>query len=202
MLEADQTPKYGLLRDTELPVASPLLFIADGPDSTDASPKRYDDEGQPVNETLLIDSGHLVGLLNDRYHAHLHGFGPPGNGYRQGYPYPPLPRMAGLHVRPGTTSSSDILSSIDKGIFVKSIQHGHTLSSSKQFQLLVKEGFYIENGELTYPVSNLLIQGDCLQALENITGIGDDLPTTPYIVKCVKEGQTVPVSGKRSVRVD
>ena len=194
MLEADQTPKYGILDQLRHPLASPLLSIADGPASADPSSSLFDDEGHPANETILIESGQLTNLLSDRYHAHLHGFDPSGNGYRQSYQHPPLPRMSGLHVLPGTASPGDIISSINEGVYVKSIQHGHTLSSSKHFELVVKEGFYIENGELTYPVSNLVIRGDCLNALKNIIHIGNDLPVTPCTVKCVKVGQTIPVS--------
>ena len=60
-----------------------------------------DDEGTPSNATTLIEDGVLVGYMQDRQNARLMGVKPTGNGRRESYAHPPMPRMTNTYMLSG-----------------------------------------------------------------------------------------------------
>ena len=154
----------------------------------------YDDEGVPGTLTLLIEDGDLKQVLTDRHQAYLLNIPHTGNGRRSSYQHPPLPRMSSLYMKSLSDSPFEILSSVQQGIYVKSIDQGSTLPGSNQFNLHVNDAQRIENGTLTSPLSNLVIRGEGISTLQKIDRIGSDAPECPATVLCHKQGQVLPVS--------
>lgn len=153
-----------------------------------------DDEGIHTKPINLVVQGHLQRVLTDKYHAALLDVQNTGHGRRQNYRHAPLPRMNTLYLHPGTARNEDLVSSVKEGIYVKSISHGQTHTHNQQVLLEIQEGYYIKDGHLTHPLSNVTIEGKGIEMLNHIEGIGDDLPSTPQMVQCIKEQQIVPVS--------
>ncbi len=60
-----------------------------------------DDEGNAPQSTTLIENGILRGYMNDRISAKQLGVKPSGNGRRQAYNHPPMPRMTNTYLRAG-----------------------------------------------------------------------------------------------------
>jgi len=56
-----------------------------------------DDEGTPSGKNTLIEDGVLVGYMQDRQNARLMGVNPTGNGRRESYAHPPMPRMTNTY---------------------------------------------------------------------------------------------------------
>ena len=60
-----------------------------------------DDEGQPTQETVLIENGILKGYLSDKLSSKLMGIADTGNGRRESYEHIPMPRMTNTYMLPG-----------------------------------------------------------------------------------------------------
>lgn len=189
-LEADVMADHGLGE----PVAAPEVTLVDDatvPDARGAFP--VDDEGTPAQRTPLIQNGMLCGFLTDRRRAHRYGLPCTGNGRRQHYRHAPLPRMTNLLLEPGTVNPADLMADINDGLFVQKFGQGQVWPDGT-FSLTVREGFRIENGHRTHPVTNVVVQGKGWESLRNIAGIGNDFVLDTARGQCKKNGQVVPVS--------
>src|SRR5277367_3521940 len=60
-----------------------------------------DDEGQPTQETVLIENGILKGYLSDKLSSKLMGLADTGNGRRESYEHIPMPRMTNTYMLAG-----------------------------------------------------------------------------------------------------
>jgi TldD protein len=70
------------------------------------------------------------------------------------------------------------------------------------FTFYVKNGFLIEDGRLTRPVTDVNLIGNGMDVLNKVDMVADDLEIVNSAFTCGKAGQSVPVSiGMPSVRV-
>ena len=193
LLEADQYNTYPIAGIGERCTAIPIS-ISDDPNHVSLYERStHDDEGTPTECSDLIVDGFLHQVLTDRFHAAQLHMTRTGNGRRQNYRHAPLPRMTTLFMHPGIATNESLIGGVKEGIYVKSISHGQTHADNQQIRLDVREGYYIKNGRLTHPVSNVTIEGKGLEILNHIEGVGNDPPSTPQMVLCKKKEQVVPV---------
>ncbi|MCX7991578.1 MAG: TldD/PmbA family protein [Proteobacteria bacterium] len=150
-----------------------------------------DDEGTPARETVLIEKGVLINYLYDKFYAYKHRKTSTGNGRRQSYNFKPYPRMSNTYILPGNDNVFDIIKSIDKGVYVGKMGGGQVNTLTGDFIFEIQDGYFIEGGELTYPLKNLSIIGNGPKVLNDIEAVGNDFGTA--IGTCGKEGQGVPV---------
>ena len=75
-----------------------------------------DDEGTPTQRTVLIEDGKLVGYMQDRQNARLMGVAPTGNGRRQSFAHPILPRMTNTLMLGGDKSPDEVIKAAKNGI--------------------------------------------------------------------------------------
>ncbi len=73
----------------------------------------------------------------------------------------------------GNKNTEGLIASLDKGILVTGFNGGNSNSTTGDFSYGV-EGFLIENGKLTQPVSEMNITGNMLTLCNNILEIGND----------------------------
>jgi TldD protein len=109
-----------------------------------------DDEGTPSHCTTLIEDGVLVGFMQDRLNARLMGVKPTGNGRRQSYAHAPMPRMTNTYMLAGDRHPDEILKSIKKGLFAKSLGRPGRHHVCKF--VFSARAYLIENGRITRPV--------------------------------------------------
>jgi TldD protein len=64
---------------------------------------------------VLIEDGILKGYMQDRQNARLMGVAPTGNGRRQSYASPVMPRMTNTYMLGGDKDPAEILASVKKG---------------------------------------------------------------------------------------
>lgn len=131
--------------------------------------RTIDDEGYPTRKNTLIEKGVLKGYLCDRLGGRRLGMTSTGSGRRQGYMYAPVARMSNTYLATGDDEEEDLLASIDEGLYVKSFGGG---SGGREFSLEVKEGYWIHNGEITWPVKGLMLTGKGLELLQKVDGVG------------------------------
>ena len=83
-------------------VAAPgVTVVDDGTIDGRRGSLSIDDEGTPTSRTVLIEDGILKGYMQDRQNARLMGVAPTGNGRRQSYAAPVMPRMTNTYMLGG-----------------------------------------------------------------------------------------------------
>ncbi|WP_255363840.1 TldD/PmbA family protein [Candidatus Frackibacter sp. WG12] len=151
-----------------------------------------DDEGHPAQETVLIQDGKLTDYMYDFKTAKKEGRESTGNGRRQSYRNPPIPRMTNTFIAPGESTPDEIIGSVDKGLYAKSLSGGQVEPATGDYTFTVAEGYLIENGKITEPVRGATLVGNGPKSLHRITMVGNDLKHAPGM--CGKEGQSVPAA--------
>jgi TldD protein len=152
-----------------------------------------DDEGQATTRVVLIDKGILVQYLQSRKTARRMGTEPTGNGRRENYRHIPIPRMRNTFLASGGDSPEAILRDLDRGLLVKHMGGGQVDTVTGNFVFQVREGYWVEKGEVRYPVKNATLSGCGPEVLAQLTRIAGDLKHFD-IGTCGKDGQGVPVS--------
>jgi TldD protein len=185
------------------PVARPFVNIVDDAATPGARGAiNVDDEGNAAGTTRLVEGGVLATYLHDSISARHYGVSPTGNGRRESYRHPPIPRMRSTYMLPGPHRTEEIIRSVKKGIYCVNFSNGQVAIGAGDFTFYVKNGWLIEDGKLTRPVKDVNVIGNGPQALERVDMVSDDLAIDEGGWTCGKDGQSVPVSqGLPTVRV-
>jgi PmbA protein len=155
-------------------VASPRVTIVDDPLMPQGLGSRpFDGEGLPSRPTVLVDRGVLASYLLDTYSARRLGLSATGHAAREdgggvtvGY--------TNLYLEPGPWTPEEILRSVDRGLYVTElIGFGMNFATGDYSRGAV--GFWIEGGELAYPVEEITVAGNLRQMLQDVEMVGRDL---------------------------
>jgi TldD protein len=175
-------------------VASELVSVVDDGTIPDLRGTiNIDDEGNAPERTMLVENGILLGYLHDRISAAHYGVEPTGNGRRESFRHPPIPRMRNTYMLPGPHHPKDIIGSVKNGMYAEEFANGEVFIGSGDFSFSVKLGYLIQGGRLTRPVKNVNIIGNGPQVLNAISMVGNDLRHSEDGATCSKDGQGVPV---------
>jgi TldD protein len=185
-------------------VASPLCTVYDDGRRENLNGSiNFDDEGIASRNTLLIEKGRLAGYLHSRETAAKMGAQPTGNGRRQSFNFPPLPRMTNTYLQGGDATSEDIIRSVDKGIYARFFSGGSVNTTTGDFTFVPMEAFLIEKGRITAPLSNVLLLGNGPEVLKRVSMVGNDMQISDNLWECGKMGQMIPVTvGTPTIKVD
>ena len=160
----------------------------------------FDDEGAPAERTVLFEDGVLRGMLYDRLRAEKDGVASTGNGRRQSYAHPPIPRMTNSYILNGGADAGDVLTSTERGVYVTALGGGQTNPATGDFVFGVSEGWRIENGEVAAPVRGANLIGRAIEVMSSVDAVAGDFDTWEGV--CGKDGQGVPVgSGSPTLRI-
>jgi PmbA protein len=133
----------------------------------------FDGEGLASRRTVLLDRGVLSSYLLDTYSARKLGLRATGHAAREtgggvtvGY--------TNLHLEPGPHTPEEIIRSIDRGLYVTElIGFGINFVTGDYSRGAV--GYWIEKGELAYPVEEITIAGNLRDMYRQIEMVGNDL---------------------------
>ena len=161
-----------------------------------------DDEGTAGQATVLVENGTLRSYMHDRISATHYGVEPTGNGRRQSFRHPPLPRMRNTYMLPGPYAPEEIIASVKRGLYAQTFTNGVVRIGAGDFTFYVKTGYWIEDGKLGRPIKDANVIGSGPQCLERTVMVGCDLVHDESAWTCGKDGQSVPVSiGLPTVKV-
>ena len=185
-------------------VASDLVTVVDdGTIPNRRGSLNVDDEGVPTRRNVLIENGILRGYMQDRLNSRLMGQEATGNGRRESYAHPPMPRMTNTFMLAGQDDPADIIRSVDHGLYAVNFGGGQVDITSGRFVFSASEAYLIEGGRVTAPVKGATLIGNGPEALTRVTRVGHDLALDEGVGTCGKEGQSVPVGvGLPTIRID
>jgi PmbA protein len=155
-------------------VAAPSVTIIDDATLTDGLASRpFDAEGVKSSSLTLIENGVLKTYVCDSYSARRLNSKVTGNASRS-YQSAPGVGATNLFLKNGTTDPKDIVKSVKNGLYLMEMFGSGVNSVTGDFSQGAS-GFWIENGEITYPVQEITIAGNVLKVLKNVQAIGNDL---------------------------
>jgi TldD protein len=152
-----------------------------------------DDEGTPTERTVLVDDGILRSYLHDRLSAAHYRLPSTGNGRRQSFRFPPLPRMRNTYLLNGTRDPNEIIASVERGLYAEDFSNGQVHIGGGDFTFFLKRGRMIEKGRLTHVVKDVNLIGNGPKVLTTLDLVGNDLELVSSGGYCGKDGQRVPV---------
>ncbi len=171
-----------------------VTLIDDGTFAHGRGTMVMDDEGTPAKKNVLIENGILRNYMYDSFNAGLMKTESTGNARREDFKHPPLPRMTNTYIAAGQDDPDDMIRSVRSGLLARSLGHGQVDIISGRFVFEVTEGYWIEDGRITYPVKNATLIGNGPDILNKISAVGHDLEIETGTGYCGKDGQTVPIS--------
>jgi len=155
-------------------IASPLVTIIDDPLIPRApGSKPFDGDGLPTRRNTVVDKGVLGPVLCDVYSARKLGRQSTGSAGR-GIGGNPGPTTTNLVMQAGKTTRDALLKSTPKGLYVTSLMGFGFNPVTGDFSRGA-QGFWIEGGELTFPVSEVTIAANFDEILKRIDAVADDL---------------------------
>ncbi|HID8404407.1 metalloprotease TldD [Serratia marcescens] len=162
-----------------------------------------DDEGVPGQYNVLIENGVLKGYMQDKLNARLMGVAPTGNGRRESYAHLPMPRMTNTYMLAGKSTPEEIIASVEYGLYAPNFGGGQVDITSGKFVFSTTEAYLIEKGRITKPVKGATLIGSGIEAMQQISMVGNDLALDKGVGVCGKEGQSVPVGvGQPTLKLD
>ncbi len=120
----------------------------------------FDGEGVAGRRLALIDDGVLTSWLLDSATARELGFTTTGHAQR-GVSSSPSPGPTNLHLEPGTQSPEQLIADIADGFYVTDLIGSGANPVTGDYSRGAS-GFWIENGALSYPVSEVTIAGNLI----------------------------------------
>jgi TldD protein len=162
-----------------------------------------DDEGNPTQETVLIENGILRTYLSDKLSSRLMKMPNTGSGRRESYQAIPMPRMTNTYMLAGEDDPKDILKSVKRGLYAVNFGGGSVDITNGKFVFTASEAYLIEDGVVTAPVKGATLIGNGPEALKYVSMVGNDLALDEGVGTCGKNGQSVPVGvGMPTTKLD
>ncbi len=133
--------------------------------------KPFDGEGVANRCTVLIDKGRLTTWILDSASARQLGLETTGHASR-GTGGPPSPSTTNLYMAPGALSPEDLMADVRQGFYVTELI-GMGVNSVTGDYSRGAAGFWIENGQIAYPVSEVTIAGNLKDMYRHLTPASD-----------------------------
>jgi PmbA protein len=155
-------------------VASPLVTIVDDPLIPRApGSKPFDGDGLATRKNSVIQAGILSPVLCDVYSARKLGRESTGSAGR-GIGGNPGPTTSNLIMSPGSVTPAELIRSTPRGLYVTSMMGFGFNPVTGDFSRGA-QGFWIEGGELTFPVSEVTIAANFDEILKRIDLVANDI---------------------------
>jgi PmbA protein len=155
-------------------VASDLVTVIDDPLMPGAPGSRpFDGEGLPSKKLTIVEAGVLKTYLIDGYSGRKLGRPSTGSAARGGTGGVG-PSTTNFILQPGKTPVKDVVKNTKQGLYVTEMMGFGFNAVTGDFSRGAG-GFWIENGELAYPVSEITISLNLNDLLQRIDLVGDDL---------------------------
>ncbi len=177
-----------------------VTLIDDGTIPGEWGTTLIDSEGNKTQKNILIKDGILTSFLVDNLNSEKMKHPSTGSGRRQNYKYPPTSRMNNTYLEKGTDKFSDMIKSIDYGLYCKAMNGGSVDTKTGDFNFMTSECYLIENGKIGPMVKDVSLIGKGQDILKEVEMVSDDLVLeTGY---CGSRSGTIPVTiGEPTIKV-
>ncbi|MEM6938906.1 MAG: TldD/PmbA family protein [Pseudomonadota bacterium] len=131
----------------------------------------FDGEGLPTSKRKIVEDGTLQAWTLDLATARKLGHAPTGNAAR-GTSSGPMPTNWNVSLTQGDQSRDDLMREMGTGLFVTSMI-GSTINPNTGDYSRGAAGFWVERGQISYPVNECTIAGNLRDMLRSIVPAND-----------------------------
>ncbi len=163
----------GWLRDKlgEQVLPKGLSLVEDPHRKRTSGSRLFDAEGLPTARRAIVDDGVLTGWTMDLSTSRQLDMASTANAAR-GTSAPPSPSVTNVALTPGDQSRDDLIRQMGTGLLVTSMI-GSTINPNTGDYSRGASGFWVENGEITYPVNECTVAGNLRDMLLTIIPAND-----------------------------
>jgi PmbA protein len=153
-------------------VFAPGINVIDDPTIRRGLASRpFDGEGIAGKTLKIVDNGVLATWLLDLRSARQLGLKSTAHASR-GLSSPPSPSSSNVYMERGKSSPQELMSDIKQGLYVTELI-GMGVNMVTGDYSRGAAGFWIENGEIAYPVSEITVAGNLKDMFRNLTPAND-----------------------------
>lgn len=153
----------------------------------EAATYQFDDEGLPAERRHIIKDGILVRLLGGVTSQARSGLPGVACCRASGWDRPPIDRMANLNLEPGESTLDEMISAVERGIYMRSNCSWSIDDSRRKFQFGCEFGQLIQDGQLTDVVKKPNYRGISATFWRHLEMVGNaesvEILGTPYCGK-------------------
>lgn len=162
------------------------ITLEDDPRDPALWPLAFDFEGQPRCPVTLVRQGVVGDAVYDYLWAKKTGHAPTGHGLPSFSPFAPGQAIGGfgasplhLKLQPGDARLAEMIQNVERGVYVTRFNYTRPVHPRDVVVTgLTRDGtFWIENGEIAYPVRNLRFTQSYIEALNHVVAVGDTAQT-------------------------
>ncbi|WP_425098780.1 TldD/PmbA family protein [Tropicibacter sp. S64] len=167
------------------------LSLIEDPHRPRASGSRpFDAEGLPTRKRAIVEDGILRSWTLDLANARKLGLSPTGNAARSAGSGP-SPTAWNLALTQGDASREDLIAQMGTGLIVTSMI-GSTINANTGDYSRGAAGLWVQNGEITGPVSGVTVAGNLREMLRTLIPANDARPYLSRVVpSLLVEGLTL-----------
>lgn len=141
---------------------APIVNLTDDPHcKRTPGAKFFDAEGVATEKRAIIEDGFLRNYFIDTYNANKLGMAPT------------IGSPSTLFLQTGNKDLNGLIQSVSKGVLVTGFNGGNCNSTTGDFSYGI-EGFLIENGKLSHPISEMNITGNMVSLWQSLSETGND----------------------------
>ena len=133
----------------------------------------FDDDGEAAQKAWLIRDGILERPLGGRISQLRSGLPGTANSRAATWNRPPIDRMANINVEPGSSAFRDMVSSIERGVLMRTNVSWSIDDSRNKFQFGCEWGELIEDGSVKGVVRNPNYRGISAEFWRSLRMVGD-----------------------------
>jgi PmbA protein len=155
------------------PVASKKITVLEKPLSKNIFYTYFDDEGVATSNKVVIKKGVLQTYFHNLNTAHKDNVPSTGNGYRGGGKVGVA--FKNITLKPGKKTLEQLFEKVGQGVYITELSgiHAGLNSQSGNFSLQAN-GFLVENGKKTKPLTLITVAGNLVDLFMNVTEVGGD----------------------------
>ncbi len=151
------------------------LSVIEDPHRARASASRlFDAEGLPTQRRAIVEDGVLTGWTLDLATARKLGMDSTANAAR-GPSAPPSPSVTNIDLTQGDLTRDQLLAEMGTGLLITSMM-GSSINATTGDYSRGASGFWVENGEIKYPVNECTIAGNLREMLMTLVAANDAQP--------------------------
>ncbi len=133
--------------------------------------KNFDGEGVGTKRLNVVKNGILNTWVLDLRSARQLGLKTTGHASR-GTSSPPSPSTTNLYLEAGSATPEELIADISDGLYITEMM-GFGINGITGDYSRGASGFWIKNGEISYPVSELTIAGNLLEMFSHLSAAND-----------------------------
>jgi len=146
-------------------VGSPLVTIVDDPLMPGRLGSRpFDYEGVRARRNVVFEKGFLKSYLLSSYQARKLGLKTTGN----------AGGISNFYLEPGSSAPREIIASVDQGLYLMALSGPGANWMTGDFSQGA-QGFWIDSGELSYPVDEFTLASSFPAMLSRVSMVGGDI---------------------------